>query len=417
MFDMRHAHIIPPANPHTTLGPSAAQALEMASIAWGVLLSDITSQVMKMTDKDAKQVMSTHHEQDENWIWAKCRIQSAKKWSESKQAFSHGDPRRTTNSWKLLSEALSPTRQDQRESMGTDPRMIPIKEVADVLSKMTLMTAGAPAIAQGHFQHVIEQANLEIARIGERSGNPWTSDRFAHYIWLIFLKNQKVDFIPWTPPTRQHGRAQRFATTASWVYIEADQTLLGQAHTEVSARGDVQHVMTQHQKKIISLNPSRSWKMKTTKISEIAQLLKLTALPDDFVADLYPRDKSRLGDTYRYVYRSFDPSNDLHRLCLIAGFLFFKNAPNLYRARHDTKGIAVDEDITERVRSEPWISSPDGKGIKERKVVLAQKIVTLSIALLDEDSPLLADDNTLLGKSWTEQHSRNLHHINMMPLI
>jgi hypothetical protein len=296
------------------------------------------------------------------------------------------------------------------------------KAIASQIAPGSTTKARAPFFPRNNNIHAMRIASdMLLERLGKRTPEEIT-------VWLtnmvaMTLRGNNICFLPWNTNTRAG------ALWNHWICLrdEGPQQMLENLDVEGTVTRQIKQnkaVKTGVQRlQELTKNPDE-WSVDTFNLKDLGTLLQISRLPKYCPASPKKKQKNEYVEkTYRWVERNWDPTNPKHRYALLASVLLAKLSPSIGSDKHEVGRIgwevpklAPNEDTQTRdyvfnktqeiLDTLSWakVAGKDSEGS------LAAGFLTLSVALMEEESPLRQEmsEGGGLGRQWLSQHSELL---------
>jgi hypothetical protein len=264
-------------------------------------------------------------------------------------------------------------------------------------------------ISGGYFQHILPMA-LELidkyAALLQRR-----KDELAMYVFMKAFLALHVNLVPGPPPSSGNvGAPMTLPRWNTWSTFAGSGSDLLRHPNDARQRQAV--ILQQNQDEVIANDQDSEWFACGITIQDICTVFKRTQRPADFLAPEKIDDKpGYIQDTYRWVYDSLDFSKPLHMFALIMALVTINHVPFMFiktPVKYRDSDVCDIEKTKTFVQGFTWYDKTDSKRGTKQKDIFLTMVVTLIIALYEEDSPLrkYAQKHKKLGDAFTKKHGR-----------
>jgi hypothetical protein len=264
-------------------------------------------------------------------------------------------------------------------------------------------------ISGGYFQHILPIA-LELidkyAALLQRK-----KDEFAMNVFMKAFLGLHVSLVPGPPPSSGNvGAPMTLPRWNTWSTFAGSGSDLLRQPSDARQRQSV--ILQQNQDEVIANDEDAEWFACGITLQDIGTVFKRTQRPADFLTPEQIDDKpGYIQDTYRWVYDSLDFSKPLHTFALIMALVTINHVPAMFiniPDRYRDSDVGDIEKTKRFVQGFTWYDKTDSKRGTKQKDIFLTMVVTIIIALYEEDSPLrkYAQKHKKLGDAFTKKHGR-----------
>ena len=262
---------------------------------------------------------------------------------------------------------------------------------------------GAPFFKKGTSQMLMKTCISVLINSGV------SVDRIS-YLLAKALEAYGIKVVPW----KLSGSSGHYAVWNSWAEVNGPGTmgsgpagpLLQDAPSMANASVEAALVSTVAAMQVD--DPYHQWTVNTVLLCHLDIIILRLNLPD--LQNLVDSDANNHStETYRWVWRSYNPENAAHRMALISGILLAKLAPDIghdkEQIKNKMKGKMTFHGAREVAKELAWTKL---KGAGKDVNRIACGFIALGIGLLEEQSPLRVymKQNGGLGDAWNNKHSQ-----------